>query len=150
MSRSTKRFSLGLGVVVFSLAGILFIGASRGTKEKKTGKNGITLVAREMAFRVEHASGITVSGETNPTLTLGSGERVNILFRNEDPGVVHSFVLKGVTDRSTRPLRFGESEFISLTAPDSGMIEYFCSHHPQMMKGRILVSGSPPLTRRTQ
>ncbi|MFQ6616998.1 MAG: hypothetical protein ACE5HZ_09620, partial [Fidelibacterota bacterium] len=122
MSRSTKALSLTFGVFLIGLAGILFMGARAGAKDEGTEVHRISVVAEGMAFRVERTSGpgLTVSGDLNPTLLLPHGDRVEIEFRNDDPGFIHSFVLKGLKDRSTRDLHYGESEVIGVIIPDQG------------------------------
>lgn len=96
----------------------------------------ITLVARDMAFYLEH------DPTPNPRLAFRRGESLRITLRNEDHGMTHDLVLEraGSSSRATRALRVGESATLELRAPDRpGELSYLCSFHPRMMRSVLAV-----------
>lgn len=96
----------------------------------------IVLVAREMAFAMEAPAGEAVM---NPTIVLRAGERVRLVVTNLDHGMRHDLVVEGLGLRSEM-LAFGQSGWIEFTAPsEPGELQYFCSLHTRMMRGRIVI-----------
>ena len=103
----------------------------------------IVLVARDMAFYLETPGGEPLA---NPTLAVRAGERIEIVLRNEDPGMHHDLVVEAWSLHSD-PVAFGEMTRVRLEVPDAaGETDYLCSFHPRMMRGEILVAGAalPP------
>ncbi len=145
MSIKTKTFSLSFGFIIISLIWLFFVGFPGTSYNGNIQIKEITLVTKGMAFRiqeqVEHhpPSKRTLTPEVNPSLVLGANERVQIVIRNEDPGILHSLAIQGVELGLSRPLRYGQSEVLTFTAPEEGRIEYFCTEHPEMMRGEIIV-----------
>jgi plastocyanin len=73
--------------------------------------------------------------ETNPALVFHPGERVRILFVNDEPldsSVEHNFKVVGLNARCSRALKPGESEAVIVDVPESGEYRYTCCAHPGM------------------
>lgn len=134
-ARSTirrRRLASAVATLVVVLAsGIALSMAAMDRPEPRS----ITLVARDMAFYLEH------DPTPNPRLALRRGESLRITLRNEDRGMTHDLVLEGEgRRRATRALRPGESATLELRAPDrSGEVAYSCSLHDQMMRSVLEV-----------
>ena len=93
----------------------------------------IVLVAKGMAFHVNGNS------TPNPTIELVAGERVRIVLRNEDQGMVHDLVAPRLPI-SFELLNWREERDVTLVVPDlPGTYEYVCQPHSLMMRGRIRV-----------
>ena len=95
----------------------------------------LMIVARDMAFVMPEAD----PDHRNPTLGLTAGERVTIIFRNDNPGMRHDLVLDGLGVR-TRVLTYGQSQSLTFTVPPTtGGQTYLCSRHPRFMRGRWVI-----------
>jgi len=93
----------------------------------------IHVVARDMTFYVDGRA------EANPALRVRRGEHVRIVFRNEDAGMKHDFVIPEWDIESKTLSGKGETA-ITFRVPDhatSGI--YFCTPHASMMRGTIAV-----------
>ncbi len=115
----------------------LFLGtifAHRGSLDLDTDVRTIVIIAKDMKFN-----------ETNPTLEVEFGERVRIVFRNEDAGMRHDLVIEDLGFR-TPVLQPGQEAIIEFISQTEGAFEYFCSIHPISMRGTLLVNSSPMLT----
>lgn len=84
-----------------------------------------------------------IEGETNPTLTLETGQDYALTWMNTD-GAPHNFAiddgdedLVGPTDQVAEE---GESQTVEFTATEE-MSEYYCPMHPQSMRGSIELIG---------
>jgi plastocyanin len=83
-----------------------------------------------------------IEGETNPTLTLEAGKDYTLTWTNAD-GAPHDFAIEdgegndivGPTDRVREQ---GATQTIEFTATEE-MSEYYCSVHPQSMRGPIQI-----------
>ncbi|MCH8013006.1 MAG: cupredoxin domain-containing protein [Candidatus Marinimicrobia bacterium] len=148
MSIKTKTLGLSFGFLLFSLTGLFLIGSigSQGTSSNGNSQiKVITLVAKGMAFRVQdsaepdRSTQPKVIRESNPPLILTPGEQVKLIIRNEDPGILHDLALEGLELGLSRPLQYGQSDFITFTVPTKGRLEYFCMEHPEMMRGEIII-----------
>lgn len=109
--------ALGLGVT-------LLVVATSAARENDRPAREIRVGARDYRFN-----------ETNPPLVFNPGERVKILFVNdEDPGsgISHNFKILGLQARCSRALLPGESEAIVVEVPKSGEYRYTCCSHPGM------------------
>ncbi|ELY98577.1 blue (type 1) copper domain-containing protein [Natrialba chahannaoensis JCM 10990] len=81
-----------------------------------------------------------IAEERNPTLELVEGEEYTLIWENED-GAGHNFVIEDEEGEEN----FVETELISGTGEtqeveftaEEGMAEYYCSPHPQSMRGDI-------------
>jgi len=112
----------------------LFLGtifAQRGSLESETNVRTIVIIAKDMKFN-----------ETNPTLKVAFGERIRIVFRNEDAGMKHDLMIEDLGLR-TPVLQPGQEAIIEFLAQTEGTFEYFCSIHPISMRGILLVNSSP-------
>ena len=87
----------------------------------------IVLEARDLAF-----------GDANPTLSFKPGERIRLIVRNSDIGVLHSIRLPGIDD-TLRHIPWDEEVVIEFTAPEEGAFEYVCPQHAPKMQGRIRI-----------
>lgn len=116
-------------IALIGLGAVLPLVADRGPAPRQ-----IVVIARGMAFVVDGQTG------ANPVLALTAGERVEIVLRNETPGIVHDFAIPAwgvVVD----PIRGGESATVAIEAPASpGTYEYLCRPHAQMMRGVVDVA----------
>ena len=94
----------------------------------------IVLVVRGMAFYSEAQPGVP-----NPTLEVRAGERVRVVLRNDDRGLMHDFAVP-VLNRGLDPIRWNETSEVIFTAPATpGSYEYVCRPHALMMRGRLEV-----------
>jgi plastocyanin len=94
----------------------------------------ITLVARGMAFYLEGDPVLP-----NPTIMATSGERLRIIFRNEDRGMTHDFAVP-TFGAATDLVGWNEDDAVTFDVPDRpGTYDYVCEPHAMMMRGRIVV-----------
>ena len=77
------------------------------------------------------------SGHKNPELRIMKGETVIVSFKNTD-SMQHNFVIPDL-GLETEILDPGQSEELYFNAKNSGKFEYFCSLHPEQMKGSITI-----------
>ncbi len=89
--------------------------------------------AREIVIEIRD---LTFDG--NPTLSFEPGERIRLIVRNNDIGVLHSIRLPGIDD-TLRHIRWEEQAVIEFTAPEAGAFEYICPQHAPKMQGRIRI-----------
>jgi plastocyanin len=129
--RSSHRvlvLSLALVVLVGVVALLPLLARSRAEAPRE-----IVLVAREMSFFLAGGD------EANPALRLRPGERVRIVLRNEEPGVIHNFEIPDWRV-ATRPLNGGESDAVEFRVPEGrGTQTYVCTPHSTMMRGAIVL-----------
>ncbi len=93
----------------------------------------IRLVARDMAYYVDG------NRTPNPTLTVPHGAQVRVVLRNEDPGMIHDFVVP-VWNAGTRQIGAGEEAILQFKAPEQpGLGTYSCTPHGELMRGTIRV-----------
>jgi plastocyanin len=93
----------------------------------------VVLVARGMAFYVEG------NPTPNPTIDLVAGERVRIILRNQDEGMVHDMAATRLPI-SFDLLNWREERELTLVVPDlPGSYAYVCRPHSVMMRGQIRV-----------
>ena len=78
------------------------------------------------------------SGQKNPQLYVIKGETITVSFKNTN-SMQHNFVIPDLSVE-TKILQPGEVASIQFKAPYSGNYEYFCSLHPDQMKGLITIS----------
>ena len=93
----------------------------------------IQIVARDMTFYVDGRA------EANPALRVRRGERVRIVFRNEDAGMKHDFVIPA-WDVEAKTLAGKGQTSITFTVPDQAAPgAYICTPHASMRRGTIAV-----------
>jgi plastocyanin len=121
-----------VGVVV--IAGLLgaallpMLGASRESERE------VRLVAIDRTFYVEGQP------TPNPTLTFRAGERIRLVFRNEDDGMRHdlkipewNLAVPPIQGRGERALTF------RVPATSRAVVSYACTPHSSSMVGSIEV-----------
>ena len=113
--------------VVVLMLGALAVAVTRPTPRQ------VVLVARGMAFYAENGD------IPNPTITARAGERIRIVLRNEDRGILHDFAIPA-TRAALDPVGWTDSGVVTFDAPDQpGTYEYVCRPHMLMMHGKIVV-----------
>ena len=93
----------------------------------------IVLVAHKMKFYVE--------GDTrpNPALVMYAGERVRVVLRNMDPGILHDFAVPD-WKAGLEALKGEGAVSGVIEVPDApGRYRYICTPHTLMMNGVIEV-----------
>ena len=114
-------------VVVALMLGAFGVALSRPAPRE------IALVTRGMAFYLE--DGVL----PNPDLAVNAGERVRIVLRNEDRGILHDFSVPGLR-AALDPIGWNDSDYVTFDAPSTpGTYEYWCRPHMTMMRGKIIV-----------
>jgi len=94
----------------------------------------ITLVTRGMAFYLE-----SDPGTPNPTIRVKAGERVRIVLRNEDRGLVHDFAVPAL-DEAVDQVNWNQTSAATFSMPSApGTYEYICRPHRLMMGGMLVV-----------
>lgn len=134
MSATTKRATTTASLLLAALALALLTGlASRRERVDRE----ITLVARDMAY--------WLGEQKNPDIVVAPGETVRVRLVNKEPGVEHDFVAPALGLR-TRLLDHGETDSVVLRGDQlarraaDGPLEYRCSLHPVLMRGRLAPS----------
>ena len=95
----------------------------------------LRIVARDMTYYVAGAP----SDEPNPTLRFKAGERVKLVFRNEDTGMSHDFNIDA-WDVSTELLNGKGEDVVTFRVPSNTKADrYTCGPHSLMMFGPIVV-----------
>ena len=95
----------------------------------------IRLIAKDMAFYLENNSTVP-----NPIIELKAGETIHLVFRNQERGILHDFVIPAA-HVATDALHWNEEATLTFDAPDTpGTYEYVCRPHLLMMKGTLRVT----------
>ena len=114
---------------------VVMIGAALVPALSSTPSREITLVARNMAFYLE-----SDPKTPNPTIEVKAGERVRIVLRNQDRGMMHDLAVPAVK-KTLDLIGWNESDDLKFTAPKQpGTYQYECQPHRLMMRGTIRVS----------
>ena len=93
----------------------------------------ITLVVRGMAFYLDG------NELPNPTITVKAGERIRVVVRNEERGIMHDFTVPALRV-ALEPIGWNESSDVVLAIPETpGVYDYWCRPHMTMMRGTIIV-----------
>ena len=93
----------------------------------------IRIVARNMSFYVEG------NPQPNPTIALRRGERIRLVFRNDDPGTRHDFVVAGWNVETDLLRARSETAVVFRVPSAAGTAAYECTPHATMMRGTIAV-----------
>ncbi len=136
VSDAVKRIALlsALMIVLIGATGVVFPSMARGGADRE-----ITIVAKNMVFIIESTTQSSGSGQANPTITVEAGQKITIVFRNDDPGMLHDLVIEGL-DIQVEMVSCGESTRLTFTAPrQPGGYVYLCSFHPRSMRGEFIV-----------
>ena len=126
---AVKRIALlsALMIVLIGATGVVFPSMAPGRASRE-----ITIVAKNMVFVIESAES---SEQANPTITVKGGQKITIILRNDDPGMQHDLVIKGLHVR-VEVVSCGETTRVTFTAPrEPGRYVYLCSFHPRSMRG---------------
>jgi plastocyanin len=114
---------------VAAIAAVLPREAVSGTESVRE----IRLVARDMTFYLEGQT------DPNPVLRVRRGERVRLVLRNEDAGMLHDVAVRAWST-GTPAVEGGGQSAVELRAPDSPGDEiYACTPHGEVMRGTIHV-----------
>lgn len=133
MTVQQKRGVVGVSSLVLIGAMVVAAGAAyRGLASRSTPLR-IQLVAKGMDFVL-----LEDARATNPVLRLPAGREVEIELLNEDPGSQHNLAIAQLKLK-TRLLKTGERAVLRFTTPRSGKLTYYCTVHPIMMRGQIVV-----------
>ena len=134
MVKTLSILATAVAVVVCAIAlsagGLSLASAS---ESRGAAARDIHVVARGMTFYVDGRA------EANPALRVRRGEHVRIVFRNDDAGMKHDFVIPEWDIESKTLSGKGETS-ITFSVPGhatSGI--YFCTPHASMMRGTIAV-----------
>ncbi len=123
-------------LVLIALGGLLVAVATTAAREDdRPVDREIRVGARDYRFN-----------ESNPPLTFHPGERIRILFVNDEDastGITHNFKVVGLNARCSRALQPGESEAIVVDVPASGEYRYTCCSHPGM-GGKVVLEAAGP------
>ena len=128
-----KRIGLlsALMIVAVSTTGAVLASMAQGGVSRE-----ITMVAKNMVFSVPSSD---TSGEANPTITVKRGQKVTIILRNDDAGMLHDLVIEGL-DVRLEAVSCGETTRLTFTVPrEPGEYVYLCSFHPTRMRGVFVV-----------
>ena len=129
-----KNLGLISVILLVSIAGALALFVS--LLQAKELPREVVIVAEDMSFTVSTQN---LEGIKNPTLNFIRGEKISILFRNNDPGIRHDLIIEGLGIK-TSVLSYGESECFTLTVPNKeGTNMYYCSFHKLLMNGQIVI-----------
>jgi len=94
----------------------------------------IVLVTKDMAFYLDGDP-----STPNPAIEVKAGERVRIVLRNQERGVMHDFAVPSLRS-AIDGLQWNEQGEVTFDVPDvPGNYEYVCRPHLLMMKGVIKV-----------
>jgi len=118
---------VGMAAILTLFGGIVMLPLWSQSAVAANDAREIVLEARDLAF-----------GDANPTLSFEPGERIRLIVRNSDIGVLHSIRLPGIDD-AVRHIPWGEQIVIEFTAPEEGVFEYICPQHAPKMQGRIRI-----------
>jgi plastocyanin len=113
----------------------LFVASAIGCSRPVASIHEIVLVARGMTFVLEGKP-----DEPNPLLELRAGSTVQVVLRNEAPGLLHDFVIPEWKVQ-TEAIRGGQTTDVTFRVPETtGRVEYQCRPHAQLMNGFIEVT----------
>ena len=121
------------GKVVGGFAALIVVAALLPLVSQSTTRE-ITLVADDMAFYLEGDP-----SRPNPTIEVKAGERIRVVLRNEERGLIHDFALPAA-GAGIDALGWNERGDVTFEVPDvPGNYEYVCRPHLLMMKGVMTV-----------
>ncbi len=128
-----KRIGLlsALMIVVVGATSAVLASLAQGAVSRE-----ITIVAKNMVFVIESPES---SGQANPTITVKAGQKITIVLRNDDAGMLHDLRIEGL-DLSLEAVSCGETTRLTFTVPrEPGEYVYLCSFHPRRMRGVFVV-----------
>ncbi len=118
-------------LALFTLVGLALLSLSADS----TGEpREIVLVARNMAFYQQDLPDVP-----NPRLVFHAGDRVRIVLRNDEAGMLHDFAVP-TWDARTATIRGRGTATLDLHVPPRpGTYRYICTPHAGMMNGLLEV-----------
>ena len=125
-------------IAMFSLLMIVLVGVTAVFTSMAASEAGreITIVAKDMVFVIESPES---SGQTNPTITVKPGQKITIVFRNDDSGMQHDLVIEGLNVQ-VEVISCGETTRLTFIVPkEPNTYVYLCSFHPISMRGLFIV-----------
>ncbi len=128
-----KRIGLlsALMIVVVGATGVVLASMAQGAVNRE-----ITIIAKNMVFVIESPESL---GQGNPTITVKRGQKITITLRNDDAGMQHDLVIRGLRVQ-VQVVSCGETTRLTFTAPrEPGEYVYLCSFHPRRMRGVFVV-----------
>ena len=75
----------------------------------------------------------------NPTIIVKKGDLVKLRLNNTDTMMKHDLVIQDL-DLKTSLLEPGETTEIIFAANQEGEYDYYCTVHPDQMKGKIVIN----------
>jgi plastocyanin len=122
------------GKVVAAVAALMIVGALLPVMTTSRVDREVTLVANGMAFYLEG------DDKPNPTITVRAGERVRVVFKNQDRGMTHDFAVPALGEAMSL-VGWNETDDLTIRVPSTpGTYEYICNPHRLMMRGTIKVT----------
>jgi plastocyanin len=74
----------------------------------------------------------------NPTIEARVGERIRLLLRNSDTGVLHSISVPELSEQ-VRDVKWGEEGVLEIRLDRPGTFDYTCPQHCPKMRGKLVV-----------
>ena len=139
MSILGRRVPFGVAAVAVLLfiviaGSVLLPAMSRWRPSADGHAREITLVARDMAFYLE-----SDPSTPNPVIEVKTGERIRLVLRNRDRGMVHDFAVPALRT-AMDAVPWNEHRELDLAAPaNPGTYQYVCRPHSVMMRGTIVI-----------
>ncbi len=119
---------------VTAVAAVLVVAALLPVLTVSQPSREIALVARGMAFYLE-----ADPNTPNPTIHVARGERVRVVLRNQDRGMLHDFAVPAL-DEALDAIGWDETAAVVIDIHGTpGTYDYFCRPHMLMMRGTIVV-----------
>jgi len=75
----------------------------------------------------------------NPTIIVKKGDLVKLMLNNTDTMMKHDLAIQDL-DLKTSLLEPGETTEIIFAANQKGEYDYYCTVHPDQMKGKIVIN----------
>ena len=141
MSLIKRRWRVTLATVLVFVAAALVAFLPLLAQSRSKEPRDITIVAREMAFYVDS------NPSPNPTIRLAPGERVRIVFVNDDLGFDHDFAVSAWSAATRLVHGKGRASVVIQVPAREGTAAYVCSTHASMMTGTIEVTTSEHVVR---
>ena len=120
-----------LAIIGVALAAVGIFAIALSARDVPTRE--IRIVARNMTFYVDG------SPEPNPAIRVRTGERVRLVFRNDDPGTKHDFVVAAWSVETALLRPRTETSIVFRAPAEPSTSGYECTPHASMMRGTITV-----------
>jgi plastocyanin len=125
------------GVMVAVCAGAVLVA---GAVAARTAHDAVRveLVIEQMTFRGRDAASPDRVLD-NPAITVRAGQTIEVVLSSLDQGMKHDLVFPDLK-LATASIGYGERATLRFTAPRPGTYTYWCSMHPQIMVGELIVT----------